>query len=453
MQKISLVMAFIFVFCAIGIQPVSAQQPEYGYIPLLIEGYDTTLPRQVVSQKNFERMLPLLLEAKSRGDIADFEPDFFGGFVRVTNPSSGLRNSSFRLPIKSEMWDAIVEPLGNQIEVNRDSKLAPRFTVFMYNFSSCFQINTEPDYRVKGILKTSSGEILAASDDTADSSGWLYECFSGTYTSTTPGYVVSFTLFDSGGTKVSTYSTTVPRNTFTKTNNADGIVYGKAPTGLSYTATWSRSLNNATNSYLYQSKTGIVPSSGDWAADFTYSFKGGDYLDIYLKKGVFTFDYYFMVSRTGCVLRGDYCWLTGLPNKPVSMTITHSGTTYSFSGKTSRTGYFYAEPVDVYGDPVLLSPGDKITGTGAVTSTLPTLTMSLNRTANTITGKAPASKYFEVDFDSEFAWDWVWLGSSSTGTYTAAFDTDIPSTGIVYTYLSITIPATGNYTYLRRVFP
>ena len=377
-------------------------------VPLLSEGYDTSLPRHIVSQQNYDRLLHRLMDAKARGSITDFEPDFFGGFVRITNPSISLRGGSGNFPVKTNMREAIVKP------TTAEGKTADRslgFQVSISENSSCFVIQNAGDGTlVVGLLKTASGELIGMSEDYASSTGYLFDCFWVT-NPIKPGDKVIFKLYDSGSNLLGTYISTIPRNTFLTINKSAGIVTGRAPAGLTFKATWYHDKQDAGNTHEYQEILGTVAGSGNWSADFIKPFRGSDILTLYLYKGEhFTFDYHFKVPRLDCGIRSNNLSLTGIPNTPVTVTITQGAKIYTYSGLIGRSGYFYVYLYDSLGDPIPLASGNKITGTGASTFILPSLQMTVNRTDDTVTGTAPASKYFSVyiqvvrSYVSEIKW-------------------------------------------------
>lgn len=450
MKKFGLVMVVMFILCALGTHPVSAQEPEYGYVPLLAEGYDTSLPRQLVSRESFERLLPGLMAAKAEGIITDFEPDFYGGFVRVTNPSATLRGGSGAFPVKASKWDAIVRP---PVSVGERTTRSATLQINLFLYDNCFNIkNASADQYIKGTLKTSSGELLGIFDGYADSEGQLWECFQGD-AGVSPGSVILFKRYDSVSGWI-TSKTTVPRATFKTISKSTGVVTGTGTPGSNYLFYWWHPKLNANRDWDYFSIGKTIPSTGKWIVDFPTPFKGEDNIGVDIKKGEFSFNWNIDLPHLFCQLRTNYCVLYNLPNIPVSMTVKHAGILYSFSGKTNYRGGFYADLRNTEGDPVLVSPGDTITGTGATTYNLPTLTMSLNRSANTVAGKAPPNKWFEVSWNlSNYTLsDWMWTGSNSTGEYSASSPSDIPSSGFLQTDIYYTQPGTGNRTGYYKFF-
>jgi hypothetical protein len=450
MKKFGLVIAVMFLLCALGTHPVSAQEPEYGYIPLLSEGYDISLPRQLLSHQAFERMVPLLMEAKAKGIIIDFKPDLYGGFVRVTGPSAALRGSLDNLPVKADMWDAIVRPPSSaETPATRSATLL--ISIDLY--SSCFGIfNAGADQHIKGTMTTPSGELLGVIDAYADSGGQLWECFVGDGDAV-PGNIVTFKRYVTGSGWL-TSKTTVPRAAFKTITNSTGIVTGTGTAGLGYLVYWYHPRLDASQGYDYDSITGTISSTGKWSADFPITFLGQDWTYIRINKGVFYFTRGVDVPHLSCRLRTNYCTLYNLPDIPVSITVKHGGVPYSFSGKTDTWAMFSVSLINTMGDPVLLSAGDTITGTGATTYNLPNLTMSVNRSTNTVSGKAPASKYFSVSWYTIPSTEsgWMWVGSTSSGAYTAAFSSDIPDAGFLETDIYYTQPGTGNTTSYWKYF-
>ena len=454
MKKFGLVMAVIFILCALGTQPVSAQEPEYGYVPLLSEGYDTSLPRELVSRESFERLLPRLMDAKAEGIITDFEPDFFGGFVRVTSPSATLRGGAGAFPVKAEMWDAIVRP---PTPNTRDIQRTATISIELYMYSRCFIFSgAGAGTHIKGTISTSAGELLGAIDAFADGDGYLYDCFVGDGHAV-PGYKVTLKRFNpSTEVQLSSHTLIVPRTTFKSFTKSDALVSGTATPNLTYTISWFHPNLDAGRTNTYKTLSGTVAADGKWAGNFTGSFRGSDSIYLYLKKGVFSIGSGFAIPFLDCRLRTNYCTLYGLPKKPVELTIKHGGILYRFTGTSSVSGYFYGALETAAGDPILLSVGDRITGTDTIAFNLPALTMSVNRLTDRVSGKAPPNKFFEVAWygiqSSYTIYDYVWAGSGATGDYTAIFPSDIPDSGFMETDIYYTDPATGNVTSYWKYF-
>jgi hypothetical protein len=86
------------------------------------------------------------------------------------------------------------------------------------------------------------------------------------------------------------------------------------------------------------------------------------------------------------------------------------------------------------------------------TLTLPNLTAAVNTTTDTITGQAPANRWFQVEIYIK-QWYYKWLKSSATGTYSADFSSsvDIKPTDTLYIELYPYDPTTGNATFYEKL--
>jgi hypothetical protein len=454
MKKLGLFLVVCLLLGLFGTQPAVAQEIKFGYVPLLSEDYDISIPREVTSRQSFNQLLPRLMEARASGLIADFEPDFYGGYVKVANPTAQLRGSGSLFPVFSTREEAVVRPPVSAAKIGNRSA-GP--SIFMGLYSSCFDMYTGiPNAHIKGTLKSPAGEVLGVVNTYADADGDLWDYWDGYSDSNVPGYKVTFKIFNSSEVLVGTYSVTIPRIEYKSIDKAAGKVTGTATAGKDFRAyLFHPNLNSAEDSYL-EYIDGTVSATKNWSADFAKAFRGGDQLGIYLyQTSNFTFYRGMNVARVGCRLQSNYCFNNTLPNKSVTLTVTHGGTTYKFTGKTDTSGYLYGYLYNSSGDPVLITAGDKITGTDATTENMPKLTLTANRSANTVSGTAPANKWFGVAIYIWDPWasDYDWVKSTSTGAFTASFSTDIPSKGTIEPDIWYTNPTTGNYWYYYKMIP
>jgi hypothetical protein len=404
--------------------------------------------------ENYDLLLPKLMEAKAGGLISDFEPDLFGGYVKVVNPSDALRGSGALFPVYFTRGEAVTRP---PVSTARIGDRSASIAIDLSLYSSYFDISTGiPNAHIKGTLKSPSGEVLGVINDYADSSGDLYGPWDGYSASNVPGYKVRFKVYDASEVYVGTYYTTVPRILFKTVDKAAGKITGTAPAGLDFWVYLSHRNLNSTGDWYHESLYGTVSSTGKWSTDFAISLRGGDYLFIQVyKTSVFSFSRTFYIPRLGCQLQTNYCFNNTFPNKPATMTVTHGGTTYTISGKTDHLGYLYGYLFNSAGDPVLITSGDKITGTDAATERVPKLTQIVNRAADTVTGTAPPNKWLSVSInirDLDIT-DYDWVKSTSVGTYAASFIVDIPGKGTLESDIRYTNPNTGNLWYFYKMIP
>jgi hypothetical protein len=315
-----------------------------------------------------------------------------------------------------------------------------------------------PGDRVVGSLRDRAGKIVGVAEGIADSYGFDYLNFYGSYAAVFPGYKATFRIYDSAGVQRGTYSAIAPAMTFSALDKARSIARGTGPAGKPYSVTWYHPNLNAGNTYLFVAKEGSVPSTRAWAADFgTTSFRGGDWINFEVRQSTrFTFSRSMTVPFLSCYLAENYCWLAGFPNQGAALTIVHAGTPYSFTGRFSLSGYFSAQPVDADGMPVLLAAGDMVSGTGVGSFVLPTLTAAIDFSTDVVSGKAPAGRYISVRVQ-RLATNQLfsrWVRSNAAGNYSADFSPTLDLTDMEGLLVSVTYvnPASGNETSLDQPF-
>lgn len=398
------------------------------------------------------------MEAQKRGEIASFEPDYFGGFVKVTYTSISIASDSISGQMVGDLQQAFV-PIphsSDTITPETDSTVySPQIQIHPYS-SSVYMSNLGAYDHIVGKL-SASGQVMAYLDATADSSGWAYGYFSGSITQMVPGYVVSLKFYNSKGTWLRTLTTAIPRITFKSYDKTNAIVTGTASAGKTFRAIWEQHILDASgNTWLYSQKTGTVSSAGTWSVDFgTQKMRGNDFVEFDRTDNA-NFDYssYFWIPALECELGSDWCELYNIPNTAVTMSITHAGVTHTFSGKTNNWGYFYAQLVDSNQDPILLVAGDTVSGTGATTYKLDKLTAVVHPSTQKITGTAPANTYFSVQlyWSGSNYWNYNWTHANASGNFSADFTSaGMPATGMFHTEVYHMNKSTGNVTVLEKV--
>lgn len=460
MKRMGLVIVFLLLLSAIGVSPADAQSPEFGYIPLLQPGYNASLPREFVSQQSYDLIALKLLQAQSQGVISSFEPDYYGGFVRVTMPPGGLRMDS-GLDMRTDLNDVLVPPSPAEMASGRQ---ADETYISFSIYSSCFYVsNLATGTMVTAMLKTPGGETTGAAYGLADATGYYWGCFGGPMPTVIPGYKIVVTRKFRTETPV-VYRTVVPGANFKSVTKSTATVFGKAPANLEYALDWIHYSLAATNTPRMLRIEGTVPASGDWSASYATeypgsgAFRGGDELTLILRKDThFNFSYRMRVPYLICQLRSPVCVYRGIPKQAVTVTIKHAGQLHTFSGSVNRQGEFGVVLEDTLGNPILLKAGDVVTGTSAMNLTLPTLSSAVNRTTDKITGKAPINNYFEVGFTmlSSGTTNKVWIKTDALGNYVADFSTigGIPSGVPLITRLVYTPKNSGNVTLYEKIVP
>jgi hypothetical protein len=453
MKKISLVFILVLLISVFQAHPVNAEPSSSGYLPLLREGYDISLPREISSRQAYDSILPELLKAQNSGGILSFEVDYYGGFVRLTLPPVASQNIG-GLEVRDSLSDVLVRPL--QFD-QAYLKAPPGVYISLNAYSSCFYVyGVSTSTHISGQLFTSTAELVGAADGFSDTELYYWDCFDGSKPTVKPGYSVQFQVDIAGGPPV-IYTTTVPQNTFKTITKSTASVTGTATPALPYALDWYHALLDSENHYRMLREEGTIPLTGNWSETYADKFRGGDHLVLILETDtVFHTNTALDVPYFSCTLRSPDCIYHGFPRKPVTMTITHAGTPYTFSGTTNRQGEFTISLEDSMGNPLKLSPGDLVTATSTLKETLPDLTASVNRTTDKITGKAPLYNYFNVELTPYLTGvtsrDWV--KASLLGKYRADFSAvGIPDTGSLKVELVYAPKRSGNVTRLIKIVP
>lgn len=450
MKVIRTLLVMCFLLAMFGVNTVSAQNDQTGFIPLLTENYDTSVSREQLSFERLKLLLPQLVEAEENGVISGFEPDLYGGFLKITYSGDVEAQNISGIPVFSEMMAAVVPAPSTLTSSDvTDTASAPNASIYLY--SNCFNLNNlGSNAKVKAVLYI-SGVLTGVKNTTANSDGYAWDCFSGTYTKMVPGALIKFAVFNSAGTYQKTISATLPRISFTSLDKTNAILKGTGPAGKAYSARWAQSNLDSGNTFTEKIVTGTIPSAGIWSVDFgTQKIRGNAYVGITVSpNSSIKVINYFWSPALECGIKSDLCYIFGLPSKAVSISAVHNSVTYKVNGKTDFEGFMSGLFTNSYGEPVILKAGDSISGTEVTTYKINSLTATINSANDTITGTAPANTYFTVSvdqFDGNF--HSLYVHSDSTGKYTANFSGifDIPDT-FVRGEIEYTDKVTGNVTW------
>jgi hypothetical protein len=346
-----------------------------------------------------------------------------------------------------------------QTTVIPTATFSPVFELYLYN--SCFSaVNAGANSHAVASLRNSADVLMANFVGDADSNGYLFGCFRyiGPSTNVLPSYKLKFMVYNQvGGTLLGTYSATARNIVFSAIDLANSVVSGTALANKPYSISWYQQKLDASRSYKSVNLTGTVSGAATWSVDFgTTPIRGNDYLNIHVtQSNRFIFYRDLSVPHAYCQLGANTCGIFGFPLQPASLTITHASVPYTFTGKFNAWGWFIANLVDNNDVPILLVPGDTVSGTGVITYTLPNLTTYAHYSTDIITGKVPANKYFNLDVYDVYAdyWYSVWAHSDVTGNYSANFSSlfDLKASDILSFTIYYDDPATGNSTI--RYFP
>ena len=456
-MRILLMAAFLFAAFANTAQ-AQETDPEVGFLPLAYD-VNSTLPQRGQWAMAYQQMMPLLSAAQRDGTILAFNPEFAVGAVRVTYAKGTIPPTLAGQPVYANLADA-VKMMPRAAEEQAITKAYdPHFVLMLY--TSCPHIYglIEGD-RVVGILRDKYGETLAVYESYANANGQAhYECFHGRFSALMPGYRVIFKIYNSAGALRGSYRVAIPSITFKAIDRVNSIVNGTGLADKPYVADWQHRNLDANHTYIMKQVNGTFSSAGNWAVDFGETkFRGGDYLGINVNPtSRFTIRHSMYVPYAYCVMGDNYCGLHGFSNQPATMTITHGGTPYTFTGKFSLyRGWFTASLVDANGYPIFLEAGDIVAGTGIQTLRLANLTAAFNFDADTISGKAPPNKYISVFWLPEGGSMFyeIWVRTNASGDYVADLSgiTDLISTQVYSVSISYTDPVTGNSTHLYQIY-
>lgn len=465
MKIFRICMVFVFMLAAIA-APHAAQAADAGKVGFirLISSTDAKLPVQLQAQRAYSLLKPKLLAFQKSGTILAFEPEFKAGIVKILYAASRANADALsQYKIFDNIQDAVVRGGTPKARLSSQAASPEALSPFFYMglYDSCFEaIDLGADSYVTGSLRDKTGRLVASYSGYADSSGALYyDCFpwTGPYTNVTPGYTVTFKVYDTSNVLLGTFSTAVPKVDFTSITKSTAIVRGTAPAGSSYQLAWSHRTWNMADDWPTVYKTGTVASNAVWSLDMSTGWlRGGDELEIQVIAGTnFNFANLMNVPYIDCDMGGNFCEISGFAFQPATLTIVHAGKTYPFSGKFDAQGYFSVE-LENAGNPIFLQAGDKVSGTSVPVYTLPIMSTRINFITNVVYGKAPPNRNFDlwVYTDCGCSSYWVYARSNATGDYTHDFTSNID---LVYadpvdTLVYFQDLLTGNLIYFRRSF-
>ncbi len=433
-----------------------------GFIQL-VSRPDEGTPMALQAHRALQRLMPQLLTAQADGQIIRFEPSLHSGVLKIVyRPSAGLPELAGKM-IYSQAQDAMSALPAAALASPDAITVCSDPTFYLSVYDSLFSAAClTGGARLIGSVRDPAGRVTTMHDSIVPLTGSIDLAFfagAGGYSGLVPGYTVTFKEYV-GGVLTATFRTKVPNIKFASINKAGAVVSGTGPAGKWARLYWSHEKWDAAQGRTEVYKERWISSSGTWQVDFgTAPIRGGDFLSAYVYAATnFHFTRDMVVPFLYCQLGGNYCEVAGYPFTPATIQVIHGGQTYTFSGTFDAWGYFGASLKTPIGMPILLKAYDKVSGTGVAQYALPNLTTNLNYTADTVTGKAPAYKYFDLwlfDADAHW-WSKIYAHSNGAGTYAGNFMTAYgvnllaghPYIAEVYYVL----PSTGNGTDLYRVW-
>ena len=474
MKKTMTVLLTLIFLLSLGILPAQAQAQtqltSFAYIPLISPLGETALPVVFRARQAFEALAPQLLKAQEKGQIVRFEPDYGFGMLKVEyqsgfNLAAALAMTPGASPLVLETPQAVLEytqvsqSLRKPLDGIADNN--PIISISLY--TSCFTAYyMGANNYFKAYLVDTGGRLVGSADGWANGSGHLNSCFGGIWDGQIPGDVFSLYVYNNAGTTLlNTFSTVIARLNFSSISVTNKTITGTAPANSQLNFTLDHAELDAGDNVTETGVAVTASSKGAWSVKLGSSvgMAGGDqvYISWSAPATNFTFYRYIWAPFANCLLGGNYCSIYGIPGKSAKLSIVHAKKTYKYSGKVSSSGYFGVDLTDVNADPIFLVVGDKVSGTGVKSWTLPRLTTIVNYTDDTVEGFAPASRYFWMELDvfdyslRDWDYDEIWAGSNTAGYYVADFSGyfDIKTTDRLYTYLWYDDPSTGNETRYR----
>lgn len=431
----------ISVFLSAGAVPaMAARGEEVGYVGLLSDeslsdldlrqGMDVGVARAMITAhagKVFDRMLPKLLDAQRSGAILDFRPELAFGIVQIKYPvGANLANVVPGFQVYSEAKEAIVKAKIRQgVEFDNVLTYNPRFWNVIN--SSCYSVyGLLSGYRVVTTLKNAAGKTLAVSHGYADSYGEVRNCFNFTAPGgVRPGFKIIYKIYTPTGVLRNTYSQLVPKGiSITGYNKIASQMSFTGPPGKKYFAVWLHDKLDKNNSNIFVPINGTFPTSGNVTADMgTVRFRGGDLLYVDVEIGRFEFNRQMLVPHIVCYVGDNVCHIRSFPFQNVFITLQQDGKSYTVSGRSGYSGYFWGDFTDAAGNPIGVKNRAKVSGTNVAQYTLPNLTASIAYATDVVKGKAPKSRYFElwVYRMVTSSWYFKWAHSNSLGNYSKDF--------------------------------
>ncbi len=458
-MKIARVLLLAALLLSAFASSASASDEAVGYIQLT-SGTDTNQSITFQAHRALQRLKPQLLAAQEAGQIIRYEAFTDAGVLMIVyRPSAGVPSLAGR-QVFNRMEQAV--PAAAMAAGPAPAPLCSptRFQLYMYAhyfMAECL----EPGALVLGSVRDTTGRVVLTYSGTASPAGQLtYAYFTyGGGGGVVPGYTVTFKEYV-GASLVAAFQTKVPNVKFTSMDKGNAILRGIGPAGKTATLTWEHAKWDAAETVMEVSKDRAIQSNGTWQVDFgTTPIRGGDYLGANVHSTAnFDFHAYMYSSYLWCELGGYYCELAGYPFAPATLQIIHGGQTYNFSGTFDEEGWFWIYLQDASGAPIYLVTWDKVSGTGVTQYALPKLTANINATTNTISGKAPAYKYFDLDVyvSNLGTWYFPYAHSNGSGNYTVnmmtAYGVDLLPGRPYVIDLDFVLPSTGNETYMMKAY-
>jgi hypothetical protein len=433
----------------------------------LVTRPNSQLPLAVQAQMEFRRLAPILLSAQQSGNLVDFNTEFSVGIVMLrfagrADEAADAATRMFGRPVYSNVNDAL-RAVPHPVRSRDASAAAITAEFFIDAYESCFWGNVPINAHIIASLRDQTGvlqgkaQVSEQDDGLAD--GSFFGCFDWSYDNQViPGYKVTFKVYDApGGALLGTFTALAPVLTFTSLNKTTAQVAGTGPAGKAFELNWGQPKLNAAHGWASNTVSGTVSTARTWSGDVSVGkIRGDAYINVTVHQTAnISFQRDMLAARIFCRLGGNYCDIHGFPYQPLTLKITKGTTTYTFSGQADAWGWLGAYLYTPAGLPIKIRAGDKVEGTNVALYTQPALTLNAFDFANDIvSGKAPASKYFDV-YVSTYSngWNPYWAGSDAAGNFSVdtTADFDLVNTETSDAEIWYTNPLNGNITGLFKV--
>jgi hypothetical protein len=471
MKKTFAILFTLVFLISMGGVPVQARaQSSFAYIPLISPAGKPSVPIEFRARQAFDALAPRLLQAQANGQIVQFEPEFNHALLKVEyrvgfDLSSALSVSPQAAPPVFADPKSVLDyiQVGNLRPAVLPDVTTGDPTINLGLYDSCFSgENLGANNQFNTFLWDTHMNMVASKHNTVMSDGTIDDCFyNGSWRDMLPGFTFTINIYDPTGiTLLHTYTTVIARlniNSITlKTKTFKGI--GPA-SDMVFVAIYHPFLNDSDDVDAYGVPV-FTSNKGAWSIklDSSAELRGGDEVEVFGPMSTpasnpFMFSRSLYIPFVDCQLGGNYCSVYGIPGKSAKITLTHAKKSYKTSGVFDYQGWAGGGFLDALTDPVFMVPGDKVVATGAAAQILPALTAVPDPVADTVSGLAPASLYFQVDLDAFFhtsGWygDSRWVGSNAGGTYLADFSSSfaIDTADIIEASVYFVDPITGNET-------
>ena len=467
--RILLIAAFALSLC-LSAAPARAAGPSTGFVALVTQA-KPNMPLAAQARMEFNRLAPALLAAKQSGYLLDFQPEFRAGILKLRFSGTSVAPMSvagmMQRPVYGSIHEAAAAVPHQRIPAERVSAAVTGSQFYVNLFGSCFEGFGLPlNAHIIVTLKDGAGNLKAKYEGNEQDDGfadnYLFECFNWSgYNTIVPGWKVIFKVYDTypGGTLLETYAPTVPTVKFTSITKSSAVVAGTGPANKAYEIYFWQPVLNAAGDWVANGFADVISGAGTWSDDvYSGSMRGGSWIEVDVHQAPnVTFIRGMQAPYINCQLGGNFCSITGFAFQTSQLKVIHSGTTYTFNGKFDAWGWFGASVENSSGAPVIIKAGDKVLGTNVAQYTLHTLVINaFDFTNDIVSGKAPASKFFDVWVQSYSSLDWVeyWTGSDGSGNFSVdtTGDIDLLSTETSEAEIYFQDKPTGNVTDLTRVY-